>query len=73
MIYPNNYEHKIGFDEIRTLLRERCLSQMGRDKVDEMSFSTDAAAINERLQQVREFRQLTDTKDDFPLQFFFDV
>ena len=73
MIYPSNYEHKIGFDEIRTLLRERCLSTLGRELVDEISFSTDTAQVNEWLQQTREFRRLTDTKDDFPLQFFFDV
>jgi len=73
MIYPNNYEHKISFDDIRTLLRERCLSSLGRGKVDEMAFSTDAAEVNEWLSQVREFRQLTTLKDDFPMQYFFDV
>ena len=73
MIYPNNYEHKIGFDEIRTLLRDRCLSSLGREKVGELDFSDDAHEVNERLCQVREFRQLTETKDDFPLQYFFDV
>ena len=73
MIYPNNYEHKIGFDEIRTLLRDSCLSSLGREKVGELDFSDDAHEVNERLCQVREFRQLTETKDDFPLQYFFDV
>ena len=37
MIYPNNYENKIGFSEIRTLLKERCLSSLGREMVDEMT------------------------------------
>ena len=73
MIYPNNYEHKIGFDEIRTLLRERCLSSLGREKVAELALSTDAQEVNEWLCQVREFRQLSEKKDDFPLQYFFDV
>ena len=73
MIYPTNYEHKIGFDEIRSLLRERCLSSLGREKVGELTFSTDADLVNEWLEQVREFRQLTENADDFPLQYFFDV
>ena len=73
MIYPNNYEHKIGFDEIRTLLRERCLSSLGREKVDEIAISTDVDEVNEWLDQVREFRKLQETSDDFPLQYFFDV
>ena len=73
MIYPKNYEHKIGFDEIRSLLKERCLSPLGCEQVDELAFSTDADEVNEWLEQVREFRRLTDTTDDFPLQYFFDV
>ena len=73
MIYPSNYEHKIGFDEIRALLRERCLSPLGRDIVDEMTFSDDASVVRELLLQVHEFRQLTATVNEFPLQYFFDM
>ena len=73
MIYPNNYEEKIGFGEIRLLLKGHCLSSLGREKVDELTFSTDPEQINEWLCQVREFRQLTDAADDFPMQYFFDV
>ena len=73
MIYPNNFEQKIGFDEIRELLKARCLSTLGKEKVDEMTFSTDADMVNEWLSQVREFRRLQDEHDDFPMQYFFDV
>ena len=73
MIYPNNFEHKIGFDEIRTLLKGRCLSTLGKEKVDEIAFSTDHAQICEQLLQVSEFRRLQQEADDFPMQYFFDV
>ena len=73
MIYPNNFEHKLGFDEIRQLLKEHCLSTLGKEKVDEMTFSTNCAEINEWLTQVREFRRLQEKGDDFPMQYFFDV
>ena len=73
MIYPNNFEHKLGFDEIRRLLKERCLSTLGKEKVDEITFSTNAEDVNEWLNQVREFRRLQEEKDDFPMQYFFDV
>ncbi len=73
MIYPNNFEHKLGFDEIRRLLKGHCLSTLGKEKVDEIAFSTDAAQVNEWLTQVREFRRLQEEKDDFPMQYFFDV
>lgn len=73
MIYPKTFESKIGFDEIRSLLRERCLSTLGKEKVDEMEASNDAGEINELLAQVREFRRLQEEADDFPMQYFFDV
>jgi DNA mismatch repair protein MutS2 len=73
VIYPNNFEHKLGFIEIRRLLKEHCLSTLGKEKVDEITFSTDAVQVNEWLTQVREFRRLQAEKDDFPMQYFFDV
>ncbi len=73
MIYPNNFESKIGFDEVRKILKERCLSPLGKEEVDNMKVSGDAEDINERLEQVREFKLLKETSDDFPLNYFFDV
>ena len=73
MIYPQNFEAKIGFNEIRHLLKGYCLSTLGKGKVDEMAFSTDADEVNERLQQVREFRRLQAGKEPLQLNFFFDV
>ena len=73
VIYPKNFEQKLGFDEIRRLLKERCLSTLGKEKVDEMTFSADCHDVNEWLTQVREFRRLQEEKDDFPMQYFFDV
>lgn len=73
MIYPSNFENKIQFSEIRSLLKGYCLCQLGKDKVDEMAFSGDVAVINTMLRQTREFRRLQEESDDFPLQFFFDM
>lgn len=65
MIYPKTFESKLGFDEVRALLRGRCLSTLGKDMVDAMAFSDDPATINEWLAQVREFRRLQEEADDF--------
>ena len=73
MIYPKNFEAKIGFDEIRTLLKAQCLSTLGKEKVDEIVFSDDAEIINEWFQQTREFRRLQQEAENFPLNYFFDV
>ena len=73
MIYPNNFENKVGFSEIRKLLKERCLSSLGKEQVDLMVFSADADLVNEKLSQVREFRRLQESDEEFPMQYFFDV
>lgn len=73
MIYPNNFEAKIGFNEIRTLLRGRCLSAMGVDEVNKMCFSSDAAHINKLLATVKEFRSILDDDTDFPMQNYNDM
>ena len=73
MIYPDNFEQKIGFNEIRNILREKCLSTLGKEQVEKMTFSDDAETVNEWLIQVREFRRLITKVEDFPLQYFYDV
>lgn len=73
MIYPSNFEQKIGFTDIRRLLRGNCLSTLGSEMVDKISFSADVETVNEWLRQTREFRQLQEEDEDFPLQYFFDM
>lgn len=72
MIYPDNFEKKLGVDEIRDLLKSHCLSTLGKSKVDEMHFSTDAEEINLLLSQTREMRRVLQ-QEDMPLTNFFDV
>ena len=73
MIYPNNYESKIGFDTIRHLLKEHCVSTLGKEEVDELSFSDDAARVNEQMAQIREFRRLMQATEKPEMNYFFDV
>ncbi len=73
MIYPKNYESKIGFDEIRHLLKEHCLSSLGKEKVDELTFSDDAVTVNDWMKHIREFRRLMQATEQMPMNYFFDV
>ena len=73
MIYPNNFEQKIGFDQIRHLLSGRCLSTLGKDKVEEMQFSSESDEVTRRLDEVAEFVRIVQEEDAFPYQHFFDV
>ena len=73
MIYPKNFEQKIGFSEVRLLLKAYCLSPLGKERVGEMRFSTDAEQINVWMQEIREFRRIQESSEAFPLDHFFDV
>ena len=73
MIYPHNFEHKIGFDQIRQLLKGRCLSTLGEERVDEMTYGSRYADINQQLDLTCEMLAILQGDDDFPAQFFFDV
>ncbi len=73
MIYPNNFENKIGFSEIRQMLSANCMCGLGRKKVEDMAFSTDARQIREWLEQIGEFKRLNEDGDDFPLDNFYDM
>lgn len=73
MIYPQNFEQKIGFDQIRELLKGKCLSTLGEERVTEMSFSDNHEKVEELLNQTTEFVRIIKEEDSFPDQFFFDV
>ncbi|MDD4514619.1 Smr/MutS family protein [Massilibacteroides sp.] len=73
MIYPQNFETKTGFDKVRLLISEKCLSALGKERASEMSFSTDYPTITQRLEQTDEFIRILHGDKDFPDNYFFDV
>ena len=73
MVYPKNFEQKIGFDEVRTLLHARCMSNMGHERVDSMRFQTDASMLRTLHSQVSEMRDILIRSTEQPLQDFFDM
>ncbi len=73
MIYPNNFETKVGFDEIRTRLKAECLSTLGMSLVEEIAFSSDAECVSTWMAQISEMRRINEEEEDFPLDYFYDV
>jgi len=73
VLYPENFENKIGFDKIREMLKGGCLSNLGRNRVDKIRFSKNYTFIQTLVSQVDEFKQIMAMEDDFPLNHFFDV
>ena len=72
-IYPHNFETKIGFDRVRQLLKSSCLGELGKDRVDEISFLTDYRAIQKELAYAEEFVRLMTETDNFPTNYYFDL
>ena len=66
-------ERKLAFDEIRKLLKGHCISRLGTERVNELSFMTDAQEIAYRLAQVSEISQIIDTELQLPGEDFFDM
>lgn len=73
MIYPSNFENKLGFDKIRQSLTTLCLSDLGREKVNNITFITEINHLNNTLDLVEEFRQICIEEDDFPVSNYIDV
>ncbi len=73
MIYPKNFENKIGFDKIREMLKSFCLGAIGKERVEHFSFSNDFRQINILIHQVNEFKAICLNRDDFPADNYIDV
>ncbi|MHA6248060.1 endonuclease MutS2 [Pontibacter sp. CAU 1760] len=73
MIYPENFEIKIGFAQVREMLSELCLSPLGRQFVNRMAFLNRQDLVQRLLEQTNEFKQLLESDAEIPLQHYFDV
>ncbi len=73
VIYPDNFEQKIEFTRVRQLIADRCFSPLGREKAEEMHFSTSFSEIDALLAQTEEFVRILTEEDDFPANHFFDM
>jgi DNA mismatch repair protein MutS2 len=73
MIYPENFENKIGFDRIRNLLSEKCLSPMGLEKVDSIEFIDDFEELSHILSATFEFQQILMFEDFFPSEHYYTI
>ena len=74
MLYPKNFENKISFDQIRGLIKERCVSQQGAELIDAMAFSSDFDVIVLSLTQIEEMMiLLTETGEGLPLGSLADL
>lgn len=66
MIYPQDFEDKIGFSPLRTILKDNCNSELGRTLVDEMKFSSSFREVRDRLMRVSEMLGAINSGLDIP-------
>ena len=73
MIYPEFFEEKIRFNRVRELIKEHCLSTMGKERVDEMRFVTLHDVVHRWVNQTNEFKRICVEESSFPTSYYIDV
>ncbi|MBO4739677.1 MAG: endonuclease MutS2 [Bacteroidales bacterium] len=73
MIYPHNFEQKIEFGQIRTLLKQECISSLGESMVDKLRFTDRKELIRLWQEQAEEFRQILLFDTPFPAHDYYDL
>ncbi len=66
MVYPQNFEQKIGFDRLREQVAERCTMLSARRRLYEEGFTTDRQEIERRLDLADEMRSILILERDYP-------
>ena len=66
-------ENKLGFDKIRKMIADRCLTDYAAGRVAEEAFSTDADIIRRRLALTDEMRLILMFEENFPTTGYIDA
>lgn len=73
MIYPENFESKIGFDTIRNQCRELCTMRRSAELLDEQGFTTSARTIATRQALAAEMGSILTMDCGVLKDEFFDI
>ena len=66
-------EAKLGFDKIRRIISDRCLTDYAANRVEKEEFSTDRGVIGTRLALTDEMRLIMMFEDSFPTTGYIDA
>ena len=73
MLYPKNSVDKLGFTEVKELIKAYCLSEMGRQMVDRIQVMNNFEQIGKFLFQTNEFKNILENDEALPIHHFFDI
>ena len=73
MLYPDNFERKIGFDSVRSLIDEKCAGTWGVEEVEKISFSNNFDDIVASLSIINEMMTLLGESNSLPIPLVTDL
>lgn len=73
MIYPSDFEARIGFDRIRAMIDALCTTASGKEIVEQVTFMTDFGSISQCLAQTDEMRAILVMESTFPTSGYTDI
>jgi DNA mismatch repair protein MutS2 len=73
MIYPENSVDKLGFTEVKELIKAHCLSTMGQQMVDRIQVMSNFEQIRKFLHQAHEFKNILQSDTVLPINHFYDL
>jgi len=73
MLYPNSSIDKLGFTEVKELIKKHCLSIMGQQMVDKIQVMNNYDQVHKFLSQANEFKNILVNDAALPIHHFFDI
>lgn len=73
MIFPKDFESKVGFSQLRQLLTDKCETRLGKEEAANMDFSSVFEEIRRRLICVSEMLTLLSSGTEMPDERVYDV
>ncbi len=73
MVLPSSFENKIGFDQIKQMLSENCLCELGKQWLKDLNFKDSFEEVKHELTLTDELRQILLFEENFPQENYIDV
>ena len=71
-VMASKVEEKLGFDRVRRMVQDRCMTDYAADRVQSELFSTDPSEIRRRILLTDEMRLILMFEDSFPTSGYVD-
>lgn len=73
MIYPENAVDKLGFSEVKALIKTYCLSEMGSQMVDKIQPLYHFDQVNKFMRQTHEFKEILLNDSPLPIEHLYPI